>query len=146
MLPHTLNWTGFWWRGRLKHQDDVDRKLQSFGFGCTGLIQLPAQKAVLVRLTHQSQNHLEVIAVEVGELIEARLSGGWFHDTVQVGVLKLLLHFAFRFDTFGRDFAPTDRLESEACRILAEEAYWPTQSQHGNGIPDQHRQVLSEFF
>ena len=112
----------------------------------TRLIQLHDQNAVLVLLAHSIQKHLEAIAIEVRELIEERLTGGWFHDAVQVGGLKLPLHFAFRLDAFGCDLAPTDGFESDPRFILTEEAHLPTQSHDRHGIPSQQRQILSEFF
>ena len=87
------------------------------------MIQLDDENAVLVLLTHQIQKHLETLAIEVRELVEEMFPGGWFHDAVQIGGLKLPLHFAFRLDAFGRDLAPTDGLESKARLILAEEAH-----------------------
>ena len=139
MLPDSLDWIGFWCMGRLEHQDDVAWNLQPLGSVGTRLIQLDNENAVLVLCTHQIQKHLETSAVEVCELIEEMVSRCGFHDPVQIGSLKLPLHFAFGLDAFGRDFAPTDGLESEARLILAEKAYLPAQSQYRYGNLRQHR-------
>jgi hypothetical protein len=50
------------------------------------------------------------------------VSGSGFYDPVQVGSLRLPLHFAFGLDAFGHDFASTAGLASKARFILTEEA------------------------
>ena len=79
MLPNALDGIGLGGMGRLEHQNDVCRNLQPLSFVCSGLIQLNDRRAVVVVLTHQVQEHLETIAVEVGELIEEMCSSCQFY-------------------------------------------------------------------
>ena len=97
-MLHTLNGISLWCLRRLKQQDDVGWQLQPLGFMCPGLIQLDDEHAVFVLLTHQSEKHLETIAVEMRELVVEMCSRGGFDAAVEVSGLELPLHFAFGFD------------------------------------------------
>ena len=85
----------------------------------TRLIQLDDQHTVFVLLTHPVQKHLATLAVEVCELVEARVSRSRCRDAIQVGGLKLPLHFAFGLHTLGGELASTKTIMTDNSRTQA---------------------------
>jgi hypothetical protein len=137
--------------GRLKHQDNVGRNLQSFGSVTPCLVELNNQNTVVKVFRYQIEKDLETICIEVGELIKEVFSSGWLNHAIEVGCFELLrkvagrifsrhtsaLHLAFGLHPSSCDFAATDGLESDAGFIFTQEAHLPAHPHHGDRHPSQ---------